>query len=117
MAGEWNEENWFDLADYVDIDMDTGFDYESSDTSSDGDIASGDHSPGGHTTDGVEEGSLSPTTLRPNEEPASSNGKGRSNLKQDCTKTDSEHSEGSLLKCVGSAQGSNAHTLWTQRRR
>ena len=38
MAGEWNEENWFDLADYADIDMDAGFDYEPSDTSSDGDI-------------------------------------------------------------------------------
>ena len=21
MAGEWNEENWFDLADYADVDM------------------------------------------------------------------------------------------------
>ena len=24
MAGEWNEENWFDLADYADVDMDAG---------------------------------------------------------------------------------------------
>ena len=67
MAGEWNEENWFDLADYADVDMDAGLDYEPSIDSSDGIAASGDlpKDPGDRATDGVEEGSLSPTTVRP----------------------------------------------------
>ena len=60
MAGEWNEENWFDLADYADVDMDAGFDYEPSDASCDGDVASGDHSPGDHPTDGAEKESFPP---------------------------------------------------------
>ena len=30
MAGEWNEENWFDLADYAGLDMDACYDYEPS---------------------------------------------------------------------------------------
>nr|CCI55289.1 PH01B001G05.12 [Phyllostachys edulis] len=67
MAGEWNEENWFDLVDYADVDMDAGFDYEPSIVLSDGITASGDLSadPGDHATDGVEEGSLSPTIVIP----------------------------------------------------
>ena len=87
------------MADYVDIDMDAGFDYEPSIVSSNGDITSGDHSLGDHTIDGVEEGSLFPTTLRPNEESASSEGKGQSDRHQDCTKTGSQHDEGSPSKC------------------
>ena len=80
MAGEWNEENWFDLADYADVDMDAGFDYEPSIESSDGIAASGDLSrdPGNHATDGVEEGSLSPTTVRPTEESISPKDNGQS---------------------------------------
>ena len=56
MAGEWNEENWFDLADYADVDMDAGFDYEPSIDPSSGVAASGDLSsdPRGHATKGVE---------------------------------------------------------------
>ena len=59
MVGEWNEENWFDLADYADVDMDAVFDYEPSIDSSDGIAASRDPSadPGDHATGGVEEGS------------------------------------------------------------
>lgn len=70
MAGEWNEENWFDLADYADVDMDAGFDYEPSIDSSDG-IAAFENLPAdlvNNAADGVEEGSLSPTTVRPREE-------------------------------------------------
>lgn len=80
--------------------MDAGFDYKPSSASSDGDVASGDHSLGDHTTDGVEEGSLSPTTLHPNEKPAFSEGRGQSDHNQDCTKTGSEHGEGSPSKCL-----------------
>ena len=93
MAGEWNEENWFDLADYADVDMDAGFDYEPSNDSSDGNTASENLSadPGDHATDGVEEGSLSPTTVRPTEEPISSKDKGQSDHNQDYTQADSRH--------------------------
>ena len=101
MAGEWNEENWFDLADYADVDMDADFDYEPSVDSSDGIAASGDLSadPGDHATDGVEEGSLSPTTIRPVEESTSSKDKGQSDHKQDCTQADSQHDESFSSKC------------------
>ena len=101
MAGEWNEENWFDLADYADVDMDAGFDYEPSIDSSDGIAASGDLSadPGDHATDGVEEGSLSPTTVRPVEEPVSSKDKGQLDHKQDCIQADSQHKESFSSKC------------------
>lgn len=99
MEGEWNEENWFDLANYADIDMDAGFDYEPSDASSDDDAAPGDLSPRDFTTDGVEEGSLSPTTIRPNEEPASSEGKGLYDHDKGCPKVGSGHDEGPLSKC------------------
>nr|ADB85301.1 hypothetical protein [Phyllostachys edulis] len=99
MAGEWNEENWLDLADYTDIDMYAGFNYEPSTASSDGDVAPGDHSLGDHTIDGVEEGSLSPTTIRPDEEPASSESKGPSDHNDGCPKAGSEHGKGSPSKC------------------
>ena len=84
MAGEWNEENWFDLADYADVDMDAGYDYELSIDSSDGIAASGDlpSDPGHLATDGVEEGSLSLTTVRPVEEPVPSKDKGQLDHKQ-----------------------------------
>ena len=80
MVGEWNEENWFDLADYADIDMDASFDYEPSIIPSDGNAASRDHSPdpGDYATDGVEEESFFPTTVRPTKEPVSSKDKGPS---------------------------------------
>ena len=66
-------------SDYADVDMDAGFDYEPSIDSSDGIAASGDLSadPGDHATNGVEERSLSPTTVRPAEEPISLKGKGQ----------------------------------------
>ena len=99
MAGEWNEENWFDLTDYADVDMDAGFDYEPSDASSDDNVAPGDLSLGDFTTDGVEEGSLSPAILCLDEEPASSEGKGQSDHNKGCSKADSRYGEGSLSKC------------------
>ena len=101
MAGEWNEENWFDLADYADVDMDAGFGYEPSIDSSDGIAASGDLSadPGDHATDGVEEGSLSLATVRPAEGPVSSEGKGQSDHNQDCAKADSQHDKSFPSKC------------------
>ena len=101
MAGEWNEENWFDLTDYVNIDIDAGFDYKPSIISSDGNVASRDHSPdpGDHTTDGVEETSFSPTTVRPTEGPVSSKGKGPYDHNQNCTTVGSQHDEGSPSEC------------------
>lgn len=101
MAGEWNEAIWFDLADYVGLDMDACYEYEQSIIPSDGNAASRDLSPdsGDHATDRVEEGSFSPTTLRPNEGLDSSKGKGPSNHNQDCAKAGTEHSEGSPSKC------------------
>ena len=84
--------------------MEVGFNYEPSIASSDGDVASENYSLGDHTTDGVEEGSLSPTMLRPNEEPASSEGKGQSDHNQDCTKTGSEHGEDSPSNCSSSSK-------------
>lgn len=99
MAGEWNEENWFDLADYADVDMDAGFDYEPSDDSSYGIAASGDlpTDPGDNVAGGVEEGSLSPTAVRPREESTLSKDKGQSD--QDRTQVDSRHDESFSSKC------------------
>ena len=85
------------MADYADVDMVVGFDYELSIVSSDGIAASKDH--GNHATDGVEEGSLSPTTIRPTEEPVSSKGKGQSDHNQDCAQKDSQHNESFSSKC------------------
>ena len=66
------------MADYANIDMDTGFDYEPSIISSNGNAASRDHlrDLGDHATDGVEEESFSPTTVRPTEGLVSSECKG-----------------------------------------
>lgn len=99
MAGEWNEENWFDLTDYADVDMDAGFDYEPSIDSSDGTAASGDlpADPGDNAVDGVEEGSLSPTTVRPREESTLSKDKGQSD--QDNTQVYSQNDESFSSKC------------------
>ena len=79
------------MANYADIDMDAGFDYEPSAASSDGDVASEDHSPRDHPANGVEEGSLSPTTIRPDEELACSEGKGPFDHNKDGPKVGSEH--------------------------
>nr|ADB85316.1 hypothetical protein [Phyllostachys edulis] len=102
MAGEWNEENWFDLADYADIDIDAGFDYEPSIDSSDGVAASRYLSadPGDHATDRVEEGSLSPTTVRPIEESIPSKDKGQSDHNQVYTQADSQHDKSFSSKCL-----------------
>nr|ADB85436.1 putative retrotransposon protein [Phyllostachys edulis] len=99
MVGEWNEENWFDLADYADVDMDAGFDYEPSDDSSDGTVASGDlpTDPGDSAAGGVEEGSLSPTTVRPREGSTLSKDKGQ--FDQNHTQVDSQHNESFSSKC------------------
>ena len=89
------------LADYADVDMDAGFDYEPSIDSSDCIAASGDLSadPGDHATDGVEGGSLSPATVHPAEEPVSSESKGQYDHKQGCTKADSQHDESFPSEC------------------
>lgn len=99
MAGEWNEENWFDLADYADVDMDAEFDYEPRDDSSYDIAASGDlpTDPGDNVAGGVEKGSLSPTTVRPREESTLSKDKGQSD--QDHTQVDSRHDENFSSKC------------------
>lgn len=89
------------MADYADIDMDAGFDYEPSIISSDGYAASRDHSPDprDHATDGVEEGSFSLTTVYATEGPVSSESKGLSNHNQDYTKAEPQHDEGSPSEC------------------
>ena len=62
MGGEWNKENWFDLAYYAELYMDAC--YEQSIVSSDGYAASRDLSPNpeDRAANRVDEGSLSPTT-------------------------------------------------------
>ena len=71
MAEEWNDEKLFDLADYAELDMDAYYEYEQSIISSDDNAVSRDLSldPGDHTAYKVDQGSFSPTTLRPYEEP------------------------------------------------
>ena len=101
MAGEWNEENWFELADYAKLDMNACYEYKQSIISSDGNAASRDLSPdpGDYAADRADEGYFFPTILRPNEGSDSSEGKGPSDHNQDYTKTSTEHSEGSPSKC------------------
>ena len=81
--------------------MDTGFNYEPSIISFNGNAASKDHSPdlGDHATDGVEEGSFSPTTVHPTKGPVFSEGKDLSNHNQDCNQAGSQHDKGSPSEC------------------